>query len=154
MPLVAFCLCHFLADFIICTCEFEFRQAQRSSHADCVPWASGTSLLHRPHPGRMAGAKLAIAAGICLVDVNMALACTERECSDVYGPSFVEIASDRCRGGLTSGSIPFVEFPHQLDQLLEQHRRVILAIAHDDRRDHLRLVEIDETCVVSSQASH
>src|SRR5882672_8226438 len=46
----------------------------RSSHADCVPWASGISLLHRPHPGRMAGAKLAIAAGICLVDVNMALA--------------------------------------------------------------------------------
>src|SRR5215813_12281964 len=26
----------------------------RSSHADCVPWASGTSLLHRLHPGRMA----------------------------------------------------------------------------------------------------
>src|ERR1700674_3581060 len=25
-----------------------------SSHADCVPWASGTSLSHRPHPGRMA----------------------------------------------------------------------------------------------------
>jgi len=59
----------------------------RSSHADCVPWASGTSPLHRPHPGRMAGAKLAIAAEICLVDVNMALACTERECSDVYGPA-------------------------------------------------------------------
>jgi hypothetical protein len=75
-------------------------------------------------------------------------------CSDVYGPSFVEIASDRCRGGLTGGSIPFVEFAHQLDQLLEQHRGVILAIAHDDRRDHLRLVEIDETYVVSSQASH
>jgi hypothetical protein len=28
MPLVAFCLSHFSADFIICTCEFEFRQAQ------------------------------------------------------------------------------------------------------------------------------
>src|SRR5258708_7341580 len=27
MPLVAFCLRHFSADFIICTCEFEFRQA-------------------------------------------------------------------------------------------------------------------------------
>jgi hypothetical protein len=26
----------------------------RSSHADCVPWAFGTSPLHRPHPGRMA----------------------------------------------------------------------------------------------------
>ena len=25
----------------------------RSSHADCVPWASGTSLSHRPRPGRM-----------------------------------------------------------------------------------------------------
>jgi hypothetical protein len=31
MPLVAFCLRHFSADFIICTCEFEFRQAQQSS---------------------------------------------------------------------------------------------------------------------------
>jgi hypothetical protein len=30
MPLVAFCLRHFSADFIICTCEFEFRQAQHS----------------------------------------------------------------------------------------------------------------------------
>jgi hypothetical protein len=29
MPLVAFCLRHFLADFIICMCEFDFRQAQR-----------------------------------------------------------------------------------------------------------------------------
>jgi hypothetical protein len=28
MQLVAFCLRHFSADFIICTCEFEFRQAQ------------------------------------------------------------------------------------------------------------------------------
>jgi len=28
MPLVAFCLRHFLAAFIICTCEFDFRQAQ------------------------------------------------------------------------------------------------------------------------------
>src|ERR1700759_488118 len=25
-----------------------------SSHADCVPWAFGTGLLHRPHPGRTA----------------------------------------------------------------------------------------------------
>jgi hypothetical protein len=30
MPLVAFCLRHFLADFIICMCEFDFRQAQRA----------------------------------------------------------------------------------------------------------------------------
>jgi hypothetical protein len=28
IPSVAFCLCHFLADFIICMCEFDFRQAQ------------------------------------------------------------------------------------------------------------------------------
>ena len=28
LPLVAFCLRHFLADFIICMCEFDFRQAQ------------------------------------------------------------------------------------------------------------------------------
>ena len=27
IPLVAFCLRHFLAAFIICTCEFDFRQA-------------------------------------------------------------------------------------------------------------------------------
>ena len=26
----------------------------RRSRADCVPWASGTSLLHRPHLGTMA----------------------------------------------------------------------------------------------------
>src|SRR6202022_4341303 len=32
MPLVAFCLRHFSADFIICTCEFDFRQAQGASH--------------------------------------------------------------------------------------------------------------------------
>ena len=30
MPLVAFCLRHFLTDFIICMCEFDFRQAQPS----------------------------------------------------------------------------------------------------------------------------
>jgi hypothetical protein len=29
MPLVAFCLRHFSADFIICMCEFDFRQAHR-----------------------------------------------------------------------------------------------------------------------------
>src|SRR6202795_3483903 len=28
IPLAAFCLRHFLADFIICMCEFDFRQAQ------------------------------------------------------------------------------------------------------------------------------
>jgi hypothetical protein len=28
MPLVGFCLSHFLADFIICMCVFDFRQAQ------------------------------------------------------------------------------------------------------------------------------
>src|SRR5258708_37064691 len=31
MPSVAFCLRHFSADFIICTCEFDFRQAQVSN---------------------------------------------------------------------------------------------------------------------------
>src|SRR5258706_4033644 len=31
IPLVAFCLRHFLADFIICMCEFDFRQAQVSA---------------------------------------------------------------------------------------------------------------------------
>jgi hypothetical protein len=28
IPLVALCLRHFLADFIFCMCEFDFRQAQ------------------------------------------------------------------------------------------------------------------------------
>jgi hypothetical protein len=32
MPVVAFCLRHFLADFIICMCEFDFRQVQVSRH--------------------------------------------------------------------------------------------------------------------------
>jgi hypothetical protein len=43
IPLAAFCLRHFLADFIICMCEFDFRQAQvtlgrllTSSHAAIV----------------------------------------------------------------------------------------------------------------------
>src|SRR5258705_1577888 len=35
MPLVAFCLRHFSADFIICTCEFEFRQAQAMRMVCC-----------------------------------------------------------------------------------------------------------------------
>jgi hypothetical protein len=30
VPLVAFCLRHFLADFIMCMCVFDFRQAQGS----------------------------------------------------------------------------------------------------------------------------
>ena len=33
IPLVAFCLRHFLADLIICMCEFDFRQAQREQSA-------------------------------------------------------------------------------------------------------------------------
>src|SRR5258708_8348254 len=33
MLLVAFCLRHFSADFIICMCEFDFRQAQREESA-------------------------------------------------------------------------------------------------------------------------
>jgi hypothetical protein len=33
MPLVAFCLSHFLADSIICMCVFDFRQAQGSGSA-------------------------------------------------------------------------------------------------------------------------
>ena len=37
MPLVAFCLCHFSADFIICTCEFEFRQAQACANLQDAP---------------------------------------------------------------------------------------------------------------------
>jgi hypothetical protein len=31
MPLAEFCLRHFLADFIICMCEFDFRQAHRGA---------------------------------------------------------------------------------------------------------------------------
>src|SRR5260370_39044728 len=33
MPLVAFCLSHFLADFIICMCVFDFRQAHQLGDA-------------------------------------------------------------------------------------------------------------------------
>jgi IS5 family transposase len=36
MPLGAFCLRHFLADFIICMCVFDFRQAQV-----CIPQRGG-----------------------------------------------------------------------------------------------------------------
>jgi hypothetical protein len=45
MPLVAFCLRHFVADFIICMCEFDFRQAQ-------VPHINIRSL--RLQPGKLA----------------------------------------------------------------------------------------------------
>src|SRR5260370_18179510 len=36
MPLVAFCLRHFLADFIICMCECDFRQAQPSGKQHAI----------------------------------------------------------------------------------------------------------------------
>src|SRR5258707_9249758 len=36
MPLVAFCLRHFSAGFIICMCEFDFRQAQVMGRAGSV----------------------------------------------------------------------------------------------------------------------
>jgi hypothetical protein len=39
--LVAFCLSHFLADFIICMCVFDFRQAQASSGSDRMGNAGG-----------------------------------------------------------------------------------------------------------------
>src|SRR6202158_2152165 len=41
MPLVAFCLRHFLADFIICTCEFDFRQAQVTTSATVGHYCAG-----------------------------------------------------------------------------------------------------------------
>src|SRR5258705_8467027 len=37
MPLGAFCLRHFLADFIICMCEFDFRHAHPSSRRTWMP---------------------------------------------------------------------------------------------------------------------
>src|SRR3977135_2359988 len=40
MPLVAFYLSHFLADFIICMCVFDFRQAQVNRDAHCRKRAS------------------------------------------------------------------------------------------------------------------
>src|SRR5712664_2477347 len=42
MPLVAFCLRHFLPGFTTCMCEFDFRQAQPSEARDELgnPWAS------------------------------------------------------------------------------------------------------------------
>src|ERR1700757_1184241 len=74
--------------------------------------------------------------------------------ADVKKPAgrAAERASDRFRSRLTGGRIPLVKLTHKLDQLLEQRGRVILAIAHDDRRDHLRLVEVDETHVVAPEA--
>src|SRR3984893_5146653 len=53
IPLVAFCLRHFLADFIICMCEFDFRQAQPS---EVVSAASPTRMqgqleTYTPRPG-------------------------------------------------------------------------------------------------------
>jgi hypothetical protein len=36
IPLVALCLRHFLADFIICMCVFDFRQAQHLGHRATV----------------------------------------------------------------------------------------------------------------------
>jgi hypothetical protein len=40
IPLAAFCLRHFLADFIICMCEFDFRQAQGPATAS-LPHLAG-----------------------------------------------------------------------------------------------------------------
>jgi hypothetical protein len=41
IPLVALCLRHFLADFIICMCEFDFRQAQVPAETDRIEnWAA------------------------------------------------------------------------------------------------------------------
>src|ERR1700720_2125460 len=63
MLLAAFCLCHFSADFIICTCEFEFRQAHvffaAQSSADCITNMSGFDLRQaQPLPTRIFVASL------------------------------------------------------------------------------------------------
>jgi hypothetical protein len=51
MPLVAFCLRHFLADFIICMCEFDFRQAQEvaTSRRRSQRMLSLVQLIFRPN---------------------------------------------------------------------------------------------------------
>src|SRR3984893_6642567 len=38
IPLAAFCLRHFLADFIICMCEFDFRQASGDGKRSVAEW--------------------------------------------------------------------------------------------------------------------
>jgi hypothetical protein len=54
IPLVAFCLRHFLADFIICMCEFDFRRAQGQRTGLAAARAAASRLLaagradHRP----------------------------------------------------------------------------------------------------------
>src|SRR5258708_27835809 len=51
MPLVAFCPSHFLADFIICMCVFDCRQAQETAvncalhHGTSVLWIARTDEL-------------------------------------------------------------------------------------------------------------
>jgi endonuclease YncB( thermonuclease family) len=44
MPLVALCLRHFLADSIICTCEFDFRQAHQHGRTVATCSVGGADL--------------------------------------------------------------------------------------------------------------
>src|SRR3984893_5698889 len=48
MPLVAFCPSHFLADFIICMCVFDFRQAQGGSAYPRTELSHQRTRLSRP----------------------------------------------------------------------------------------------------------
>src|SRR5216684_3496336 len=56
IPLVAFCLRHFSADFIICMCEFDFRQAQLADNRPPwleLAWRSPTAALVVVRPVRV-----------------------------------------------------------------------------------------------------
>src|SRR6476620_5064892 len=77
MPLAAFCLRHFSADFIICTCECEFRQAQVPSNG-----------LWRVTKCRSGPASWSSALGECTADSWPAHYCSapsRTTCSDVHG---------------------------------------------------------------------
>src|SRR4051794_18688616 len=55
--------------------------------------------------------------------------------------------------GLARGRhVPLVEFAHQRHELQQQLRTIRLAIAHDDGRAHLGLVELDEAYVLAAEA--
>jgi hypothetical protein len=59
MPLVAFCLSHFLADFIICMSVFDFRQAHNDDYRqpNLADWAKRISVDPAKLNGAVSGAR-------------------------------------------------------------------------------------------------